>query len=140
MRNNDKVIKKKQLVLDLLPVMDNLDRCLESSRASEHASLREGVSIVRDQFQQVLEGVGVTGIDADGETFDPAKHEAVMVQSVENPADHKKVIAVLRRGYLQDGHLLRAAQVVVGDAAVTRPDERVSRPSKETKARAVDAA
>ncbi|MFW5739893.1 MAG: nucleotide exchange factor GrpE [Myxococcota bacterium] len=113
---------RSQLVSELLPVLDNLDRSLEASRNSPDQGLRQGVQMVRDQFDQVLEKYGVELIEAEGVKFDPAEHEAISMARVDDPERDRTVIAVHRPGYRQDGKLLRAALVTVGDY---RPDESV---------------
>ena len=104
-----------RLVSELLPVLDNLNRSLAVSKDSPDQPLRDGVRMVRDQFDQVLRGFGVEVIEAQGVAFDPAEHEAISMVSVDDPAEHRTVIAVLQPGYRQNGRLLRAAQVSVGD-------------------------
>lgn len=121
---------RARLVAELLPVMDNLDRSLEASASSPDQPLREGVRMVRDQFDQVLRGFGVEPIDARGVPFDPSEHEAITMVPVDDPASHRKVVEVFRPGYRQEGKLLRAAQVGVGDhrphdpEQVTTPDDQ----------------
>ncbi len=128
-REQDQI--RARIVTELLPVLDNLDRSLEASANSPDQPLREGVRMVRDQFDQVLRGFGVELIDARGVPFDPAEHEAITMVPVDDPASHRKVVEVFRPGYRQDGKLLRAAQVGVGDhrpaqqpAEHAEPDEQ----------------
>jgi molecular chaperone GrpE len=106
---------RADLVRQLLPVLDNLDRSIEASGQSTDESLREGVKMVRDQFEQVLRGFGMEVLDAQGAPFDPAEHEAVAMVPVETPQAHRTVVGVVRPGYRMAGRLLRAAQVTVGD-------------------------
>ena len=95
------------LVRELLPVLDNLDRALAAE-----GDVREGVRATRDQLVSVLAAQGLTPVASDGESFDPAVHEAVMGQ----PSDEHEedtVIQTLERGYTLNGRAIRAAKVIV---------------------------
>jgi molecular chaperone GrpE len=111
----ERELVRADLVRQLLPVLDNLDRSIEASTQSNDESLREGVKMVRAQFEQVLQGFGMEVLDAQGAPFDPAEHEAVAMVPVENPQAHRAVVSVVRPGYRMGGRLLRAAQVTVGN-------------------------
>jgi molecular chaperone GrpE len=95
------------LVRELLPVLDNLDRAL-----TVEGDIREGIRATREQLVSVLAGQGVAPVDSDGESFDPAVHEAVMGQ----PSDEHEedtVIQTLERGYMLNGRAIRPAKVIV---------------------------
>ena len=95
------------LVRELLPVLDNLDRALAAE-----GDVREGVRATRDQLVSVLANQGLAPVPSDGESFDPAVHEAVMGQ----PSDEHEedtVIQTLERGYMLNGRAIRAAKVIV---------------------------
>ena len=107
-------------VLNFLPVLDDLERAVET----EHADIRdhpwvEGVRLVMQKFHGVLESAGVTEIHALNQPFDPAKHEALGSA----PGPDGTVVRVLRRGYALNDRVLRAAMVLVGggDHAPTPP-------------------
>ena len=109
---------KMNAARDLLEVADNLERTLQGVTAEEAAdNLAQGIRMVHDQFLAVLTGFGVQRMNALGTTFDPKVHEAVgMVPAPPGKAD-QEVIFVQRAGYLFDGRLLRAAQVLVAAAS-----------------------
>ncbi len=95
------------LVRELLPVLDNLDRAL-----TVEGDIREGIRATREQLVSVLAGQGLAPVDSDGESFDPAVHEAVMGQ----PSDEHEedtVIQTLERGYMLNGRAIRPAKVIV---------------------------
>jgi molecular chaperone GrpE len=97
----------ERLVQELLPVLDNLDRALESE-----GDIREGVQATRDQFADVLANEGLLPVASDGQPFDPNVHEAVMGQ----PSDEYEegtVLQTFQRGYLLNGRAIRPAKVVV---------------------------
>jgi molecular chaperone GrpE len=101
------------LVLDLLPVLDNLDRAMQAARqAGETGPLVEGVALVQGQFLEQLKRHGVTRIDAEGKPFDPNLHQAVM-QQPKDDVEPNTVVQVLEQGYLNQDRLLRPAKVIV---------------------------
>jgi len=103
------------LIVDLLPVLDDLELALASVPPEEADSKWvEGVRLVERKFRQTLERYGVKAIDTVGRPFDPNQHEAV---SGRGPA----VVRVYRRGYQLNGRVLRPAQVEVGEAPAGAP-------------------
>ncbi len=105
-----------ELVLEILPVLDNLERALGSTRGDESDSekqIREGVAITYRQFGDVLKRAGLREVNALGEDFDPHLHEAVA--RVET-ATHREgeILDVLQKGYVLKERLLRPAMVRVG--------------------------
>lgn len=105
---------RAELVAELFPVLDNLERSLASG--ARESALREGVELVRSQFAQVLSDFGVERIDSVGQPFDPQEHEAVDVVPVESPSEHNRVQEEWQAGYRHAGRVLRAAKVRVGRA------------------------
>lgn len=101
---------------DLLSVVDNLERALESSGDEQgSASLAEGVELTRKGFMDVLAKYGVETVDPQGEPFDPETAQAMSM--VEQPdVEPNSVVAVMQRGYLLNGRLLRPAMVMVSKA------------------------
>ncbi len=104
---------RRKLVAELLPVLDNLDRTIRAATDRESA-LVEGVRLVRSQLERVLRSYGVERIDALGEPFDPAVHDAISIAAVSDPADHAMVLDQAEPGYRFGDRLLRPAKVVVG--------------------------
>jgi molecular chaperone GrpE len=101
---------------DLLSVVDNLERALESNGDEQgSAALAEGVELTRKGFMDVLAKYGVETIDPQGEPFDPETAQAMSM--VEQPdVEPNSVVAVMQRGYLLNGRLLRPAMVMVSKA------------------------
>ena len=97
----------------LLPVLDNMQRALESAERHEEGQLIKGVELVAGQLRAVLEGHGLDEVPAEpGLPFDPNVHEAVVAQESDD-YDEGTIVAVLERGYLLHGRLLRPARVIV---------------------------
>lgn len=101
------------LVLDLLPILDNLDRALNAARqAGDAGSLVQGVAMVQTQFLDTLKRHGVTRIEAAGQPFDPNLHQAVMQQPTADAAPGM-VLQVLEQGFMNHDRVLRPAKVIV---------------------------
>ena len=110
---------KRAVLVELLEVLDNLDRAIGAARTSAESndatdSLTRGVELVRDQFLSKLAGFGVTRVEAVGQPFDTARHEAVTTTPVDDSAQDGTVIAVMKEGYAIGDDVLRPATVVVG--------------------------
>lgn len=105
---------RSQLVAELLPVLDNLDRSIAAGSAGGDGAVLEGVRLVRAQLAGVLRSYGLERYDVLGEVFDPREHDAVSVQEVEGPALDGVVVDQWEPGYRIGDRLLRPARVVVG--------------------------
>ncbi len=101
----------EEIIKDILPFMDSLDRALEHS-AGDVQSFKDGVALIQEQLLCCLKKHGVEKIDAAGQTFDPNFHEALMqVDSDEH--DDNKVVSEMEKGYLLNGRLIRPSRVCV---------------------------
>lgn len=100
------------LVLNILPVLDDLDRAFKSvpERVS-HSPWTEGIRLIHRKLQAILQAQGVAEIKTLGETFDPSLHEAVG----QMPGEEGKVIQEAQRGYKLHGRVIRPAFVIVGN-------------------------
>jgi molecular chaperone GrpE len=108
---------RREILADLLDVVDNLDRALDSARQSPSPeALLQGVEMVRRQFLSKLEGLGVRRIDVAGVEFDPLKHEAISTVPAKTPDEDGRVIGVVRHGYTIGDDVLRPASVAVAKA------------------------
>jgi molecular chaperone GrpE len=101
---------------DLLSVVDNLERALESSGDEQgQGALTEGIELTRKGFMDVLAKYGVEAVDPTGQPFDPETAQAMSM--VEQPdVEPNSVVAVMQKGYLLNGRLLRPAMVMVSKA------------------------
>ena len=105
---------KRAILVELLDVVDNLDRAIEAAgREAQAASLVQGVEMVRSQFLGKLDGFGVKRVEAAGQPFDPARHEAATMVPTSDPAQDGVVVGVVRHGYEISGEVLRPAVVAV---------------------------
>ena len=103
------------ILTDMLPIVDDLERALQASAGSEADVYRRGVELIYKQMTDLLRKRGVKVIEAVGTQFDPRFHEAVM-QEVSSTHREGEVIAELRRGYTLGDRLLRPAVVKVAQA------------------------
>jgi molecular chaperone GrpE len=100
---------KANLVRELLPVLDNLERALASAGDDEQ-HLADGVRMVHAQLVASLEREGIESFDPAGEAFDPECHEALSTREDGEPG---VVLDVVEKGYRLNGTVLRPARVVV---------------------------
>lgn len=103
----------EKLLSDLLPVIDSLEKAVETASATEGAEpIAEGVELSLKLFVDTLAKSGVEQIDPLGAPFDPQEHEAMTM--VPNPdAEPNSVMDVMAKGYRLNGRLVRAAKVIV---------------------------
>jgi molecular chaperone GrpE len=105
---------RREILADLLDVLDNLDRALDAARQSPSPdALLQGVEMVQRQFLGKLEGLGVKRIDVSGAMFDPSVHEAVSTVPAQSSNDDGRVVGVVRHGYTIGDDVLRPASVAV---------------------------
>jgi len=107
---------ERTLIVALLPLLDDFERALGAPvEGSGSEAYRAGIELIHRQLLEILRKRGVTPIDTSGARFDPNLHEAVACQASEGH-DDGDVIDEVRRGYLLDEELLRAAMVRVAKA------------------------
>jgi molecular chaperone GrpE len=106
-----------ELLHDLLPVLDNLERALDAAEHHEESKVLGGVRLTKDMFVDLLKRAGVEEIEGVDSTFDPVMHEAMLMQ----PSDKEEgvVTAVLQKGYRQGDRVLRPARVAVSSGPQT---------------------
>lgn len=108
---------RRDILSDLLEVVDNLDRALDSAhKGASSDSLLQGIEMVRRQFLAKLEGFGVKRIESDQQPFDPALHEAISSVPAASPDQDGIVVGTVRPGYRIGEEVLRPAAVAVAKA------------------------
>jgi len=106
------------LIRDLLPVIDDLERALAAPidpKSGNVATLRQGVELIRRQLADVLRRRGVEPIETVGQDFDPEWHEAIASDPIDGHREGE-ITAEVRRGYRIGSRLIRAAMVKVAKA------------------------
>ena len=118
---------QRQIARELLAPIDSLELGLSSASGAAVESLLEGQQATLRLLLKALEQFGVEPVDPQGESFDPERHEAVSMQPSDS-VDADSVIAVMQKGYLMQGRLLRPARVVVssGPPAPQEPENNVT--------------
>ena len=107
--------RTRKMLETFLPVVDDLDRGIAAAkRHAESADVVEGLALVKRSLLNRLGQYGVMHAPALGEPFDPARHEAIALVPVTDPAQDGRVIDVMREGYAIGDEVLRAAGVAVG--------------------------
>jgi len=106
------------VILDVLGIVDNLERALETAQAGPEApeqtrAVYEGVSLIYRQFMDALERRGVKPIRALGERFDPKYHEAVAQVPASGDQRDGTIALEMQRGYLMGDRVLRPSRVGV---------------------------
>jgi len=110
----------EKFVKELLPVADSLEKAVESTEGKTDSSelvvsIREGVEMTLDLFMKSLTKFNVEQLDPVGEPFDPQQHEAMSMVPAPN-AEPNSVVAVVQKGYLLNGRVVRPAMVMVAKA------------------------
>ena len=100
------------LIKDLLPLVDDLERALKAETATGTSALRQGVELIHKQLLDTLRMRGVKTVDALGQDFDPHVHNAVAYEPAEGRREGE-VIEEFARGYMLGDRLLRPAMVKV---------------------------
>lgn len=119
----------EKLVQNLLPVLDSLEKAIESAeqvgdKAPAAQAIIEGMGLCQKLFSEVLEKEGMKAVDPHGEPFDPNLHQAISM--VENPeVEPNSVVAVVQKGYQLNGRLVRPAMVMVAKGSAPKVDESV---------------
>lgn len=109
------MVVAQNILLNLLPVVDNFERALGTATTQDAAQMLLGVEMIHRQFVQVLEKCGLTTVEALDQIFDPQKHEAVMRVEDAEKADGT-VVEELQKGYAVRGKVIRPSMVkVVGN-------------------------
>ncbi|HLG15057.1 MAG TPA: nucleotide exchange factor GrpE [Blastocatellia bacterium] len=105
---------RAEVLLELLPVLDNFDRALSSLEQSggDAEALHHGVELIHKQLSDALAKLGLQPLDSIGQAFDPHVHEAVTIEQTDEHAENT-VIAEFERGYKIGDRLLRPAKVKV---------------------------
>jgi molecular chaperone GrpE len=108
---------------DLLPVLDNLERAIQFADKENEATkpIIEGVEMTLQSFISTVQKYDMEVVDPQGETFNPERHQAM---SIQESAELKPntVTAVMQKGYVLNGRLLRPAMVMVSKAPTESVD------------------
>ena len=102
----------ERLLLELLPVVDNLENALNNLSENVSESDKEGIDLTLKSFESALDKFGISPIYPISEDFDPINHEAVSVVKDEKHSDNK-IVEVMQKGWRLHERVIRPARVVV---------------------------
>lgn len=106
----------RDVMLNLLPVLDDFDRAKKSADdPNTEETFSEGVTMVYNRLYTILQGAGLKAMTSTGEPFDPEFHEAITEVPVPDEAMKGKVIDTIEKGYMLHDKIIRHAKVVVGN-------------------------
>lgn len=106
----------KEVILNLLPVLDDFDRAKKSADDPTNEEVfSEGVTLVYNRLYNILQGMGLKAMNSTGEKFDVELHEAITEIPVPDDTMKGKVIDTLEKGYMLNDKIIRHAKVVVGN-------------------------
>ena len=112
----------ENLILAVLPIVDDLERSLKAGKSAEDvASFHKGVELIYQKLQKVLESHGVKPLETAGKPFDVHYHDAMM-QLPKEDAEPNTILEEVEKGYEMNGKVIRHAKVIV--SAPMPEDER----------------
>jgi len=116
--------EKERIIKSLLPALDNFEHTLQNAHAAENVDvLVKGIRIIYEQLLDILKSHNVEQIEAMGEQFDPAMHQAMTQQS--NPEkEENTVLEEFQKGYRFNGRVIRPSRVIVNKLPEQKPDDK----------------
>lgn len=105
---------KSSVVNELLPVIDNFERCVAPGEDTSYEDYKKGVELTYKQFGEALKKLGIEAFGEVGDAFDPNLHNAVMHTEDENLPENS-ISNVLMKGYKLGDKIIRAAMVAVAN-------------------------
>lgn len=107
---------KSEVLITLLPVVDDMDRAMGSVQdAKDIEAVRHGMNLIHSKFKAYLNQQGVKEVEALNKEFDTDLHEAVTKIHVDNKKKKGKVVDVIEKGYILKDRVIRFAKVVIGE-------------------------
>ncbi len=101
----------ERLIRELLDVVDGLDMALASTKDDPH---QKGLDGIYRRLMQILQRYGMRAIEAEGKKFDPAEHESIAEEEVQDEAQDQVVLQELQKGYRMHDKVIRPARVKIG--------------------------
>lgn len=106
----------KDILTDLLPVLDDMERAIKSNEKLEDvAEVRKGLELIHNKFSNILNQKGLKPFKSIGEKFDPEVHDALTKIPAPNKKLKGKVVDEIEKGYTLNEKVIRFAKVVVGE-------------------------
>jgi molecular chaperone GrpE len=106
----------QEVLLAMLPVMDDFERALEAMPSTdENQKIKEGIDLIYSKFKNTLAAKGVKEMEAQGLAFDPDFHEAITKIPAPSEELKDKIVAILEKGYFLHDKVIRFAKVIIGE-------------------------
>lgn len=118
LREKSDILKfgSEEVLKDMLPVVDDLDRALKAiESASDINAVKDGLSLIVTKFNDFLKSKGVKEIEAVGQELNTDLHEAITKFPVQDEAQKGKIVDVVQKGYMLHDKVMRFSKVVVGE-------------------------
>ena len=114
-REDARKLEGKDLIVALLPVLDDFERALKSMEsAADITPVKEGVALVQNKLKNILSNKGLKAMESVGTTFDPELQEAITNIPAPTEELKGKVIDEMEKGYFLNDKVVRFAKVIVG--------------------------
>lgn len=127
--------EKEKIIKTLLPVLDNFEHTVQKAESAIRDDILKGIQIIYDQMLDILKSHGVEQINALGEKFDPALHEA-MLQKAEPEQEENIVLQEFQKGYKLNGRVIRPSKVIVNklpiEETAQQKQQHEQEPEKKT--------
>ncbi|WP_273566228.1 nucleotide exchange factor GrpE [Maribacter halichondriae] len=106
----------QEIMVSLLPVLDDFDRALKELSKADDDELLKGVKLIRGKFRETLNSKGLQEVGAEqGDVFDAEIHEAITQIPAPNKMLKGKIIDIIEKGYKLGDKIIRHPKVVVGN-------------------------
>ncbi|BDX38160.1 protein GrpE [Tenuifilaceae bacterium CYCD] len=118
LREKSDILKfgSEEVLKDLLPVVDDLDRALKAiETANDINAVKDGLSLIITKFNEFLKSKGVKEIEAIGQELNTDLHEAITKFPVQDETQKGKIVDVVQKGYMLHDKVMRFSKVVVGE-------------------------
>ena len=116
--------EKERIIKTLLPALDNFEHTLQNTHSAENVDvLVKGIRIIYDQLLDILKSHNVEQIEALGERFDPAMHQA-MTQQSDPDKEENTVLEEFQKGYRLNGRVIRPSKVIVNKRPSGQKDQQ----------------
>lgn len=103
----------EKTVIAILPILDDFERAI-SDKSDDPKAIKEGMQLIFNKFNKILESIGVNKIETEGKDFDVDYHEAVAMLPTSDDDKKGKVIDCVQTGYTLNNKVIRHAKVAVG--------------------------
>jgi molecular chaperone GrpE len=124
--------EKEKIIKTILPALDNFEHTLQNVHSAGNVdALLKGIQIIYDQMLDILKLHNVEQIEALGEVFNPALHEAMM-RKAEPEQKENIVLEEFQKGYILNGRVIRPSKVIVNKLTQEQPARQKEEPPEQT--------